>query len=194
MKEPWHSKSSHIHDLLKTAVKSTVCITDNIHLCKHLFPLLVLVSCSDICTWYGYIILQFPGTGTFCRLKTHQSFRIKVQGQVFYSHVKGKFKKTWVQQNGSALHRFHQSQNPIISTIIPTTPPLLLRNVKNFTSLKHYIIFSTIKGVNVTFLEHTLQLLHISQSTYFQILLTPHATTSNDHFYGYGNSTVFVGC
>lgn len=161
-----------------------------------IFPLLVLASCSDICAWYGYnIILQFLGTGIFCRFKTHQSFRMKVQGQVYYSHVNGIFKKTLVQQNGSALQRFHQSQNPIIPTIIPTIPPLLLQNVKNFTSLQHYIIYSTIKGVNdTTFLEHTLQLLYVSQSMFFQTLLMPRATTSNDHFYGYGNSTVFVGC
>lgn len=85
-----------MHNLLKTAVKPTVCTTDNINLIKHLFPLLVLASCSDICAWYGYnIILQFLGTGIFCRLETHQSFRIKVQGQVFYSHVKLNLKKYW---------------------------------------------------------------------------------------------------
>jgi len=77
MEQPWHSKCSHMHDLLKTAVKPTVRITDDIHLHKHLFPLLVLASCSDICAWYGYnIILQFLGTGIFCRLKTHWSFRM----------------------------------------------------------------------------------------------------------------------
>lgn len=95
MKQMWHSKSSHMHDLLKTAVKPTVCIIDNIHLSKHLFPLLVLASCSDICAWYGYnIILQFLGIGIFCRLETHQSFRIKVQGQVFHAHVTLNLKNT----------------------------------------------------------------------------------------------------
>jgi hypothetical protein len=124
--------------LLKTAVKPTKCTTDDIHLTlilltwrigwfpntaskwqmgfhsafkgliKHLFPLLVLASCSDICAWYGYnIILQFLGTGIFGRLETHQSFRIKVQGRVFYSHVKLNLKKILVQQNDSALQSFH---------------------------------------------------------------------------------------
>jgi hypothetical protein len=75
MKQQWHSKSSHMHDLLKTAVKPTVCITDDIYLSKHLFPLLVQASYSDICTWYGYsIILQFQGTGMFCRLKNTSEF------------------------------------------------------------------------------------------------------------------------
>ena len=79
MKHLWQPKSSHMHDLLKMAVKTTVCITDYIHLTKHLFPLLVLAPCSDICAWYGYnIIALFQGNGIFCRLKTHQSFRTQV--------------------------------------------------------------------------------------------------------------------
>jgi hypothetical protein len=53
MKQLWHSKSSHMYDLLKTAVTPTVCITDDIHLSKRLFPLLVLASRSDIWAWYG---------------------------------------------------------------------------------------------------------------------------------------------
>jgi hypothetical protein len=32
MKQLWYSKSSHMHDLLKTAVKPTKCTTDDIHL------------------------------------------------------------------------------------------------------------------------------------------------------------------
>jgi hypothetical protein len=72
MKQLWHSKRYHIHDLLKTALKPRVCITDDIHLSKHLFLLFVPASCSDICAWNGM----------------DTTFVLQFQGQVFYSHVK----------------------------------------------------------------------------------------------------------
>jgi hypothetical protein len=50
---------------------------------------------------------SFQELAHFVDLKHIKVLELKFRGQVFYSHVKGKFKKTRVQQNGSALHRFH---------------------------------------------------------------------------------------